>query len=135
MRKALREELTAIKKYRELDGRLRYLSGPEEADRLLKACEEALTPIVLTAIHTGMRKGELLGLTRDQVDMTHGFIRLKLRVSSANSLVKLVTVLGFAQRYSSDFENRRTRVPFMSTDSKNLPTDRTRRSFFPASVR
>jgi integrase len=77
LRKALREELTAIKKYQEPDGRLRYLSGPEECDRLLQACEDFLKPIVLTAIHTGMRKGELLNLTWDQVDMTHGFIRLK----------------------------------------------------------
>jgi len=77
LRKALREELTAIKKYQEPDGRLRYLSGPEEAERLLAACEPELRPIVLTAIHTGMRKGELLGLTWDQVDMTHDFIRLK----------------------------------------------------------
>jgi len=77
LRKALREELSAIKKYQEPDGRLRYLSGPDEAERLLQACDEALRPIVLTALHTGMRKGELLGLTWDQVDMTHGFIRLK----------------------------------------------------------
>ncbi len=77
LRKALREELTAIRKYQEPDGRLRYLSGEAEADRLLQACEPWLKPIVLTAIHTGMRKGELLGLTWDCVDMTHGFIRLK----------------------------------------------------------
>ena len=77
LRKTAREELTAIKKYQEPDGRLRYLSGEAEAERLLQACEGWLRPIVLTAIHTGMRKGELLGLTWDLVDMTHGFIRLK----------------------------------------------------------
>ena len=77
LRKAAREELTAIRKYQEPDGRLRYLSGPAEADRLLQACNDSLRPIVLTAIHTGMRKGEILGLTWDAVDMTHGFIRLK----------------------------------------------------------
>src|SRR6267143_427013 len=33
LRKTAREELTAIKKYQEPDGRLRYLSGPVEADR------------------------------------------------------------------------------------------------------
>jgi len=77
LRKALREELTAIRKYQEPDGRLRYLSGPAEAERLLNACEDSLRPIVLTAIHTRMRKGELLGLTWDQLDMTHGFIRLR----------------------------------------------------------
>ncbi len=77
LRKTAREELTAIRKYQEPDGRLRYLSGEAEADRLLQACEPWLQPIVLTALHTGMRKGELLGLTWDCLDMTHGFIRLK----------------------------------------------------------
>jgi integrase len=77
LRKTAREELTAIKKYQEPDGRLRYLSGEAEAERLLQACDASLRPIVLTALHTGMRKGELLGLTWDLVDMTHGFIRLK----------------------------------------------------------
>ena len=77
LRKAAREELTAIRKYQEPDGRLRYLSGPAEADRLLQACDDSIRPIVLTAIHTGMRKGELLGLTWDAVDMAHGFIRLR----------------------------------------------------------
>ena len=77
LRKTSREELTAIKKYQEPDGRLRYLSGEAEAERLLQACDASLRPIVLTALHTGMRKGELLGLTWDLVDMTHGFIRLK----------------------------------------------------------
>jgi integrase len=77
LRKTAREELTAIKKYQEPDGRLRYLSGEAEAERLLQACGESLRPIVVTALHTGMRKGALLGLTWDLVDMTHGFIRLK----------------------------------------------------------
>ena len=65
LRKSSREELTAIKKYQELDR------------RLLQACEPWLQRIVLTAIHTGMRERELLGLTWDCVDMTHGFIRHK----------------------------------------------------------
>ena len=55
LRKTAREELTAIKKYQEPAGRLRYLSGPAEADRLIAACEESLKPIVLPALHTGMR--------------------------------------------------------------------------------
>jgi integrase len=77
LRKTAREELTAIKKYQEPDGGLRYLSGEAEAERLLQACQESLRLIVVTALHTGMRKGELLGLTWDLVDMFHGFIRLK----------------------------------------------------------
>lgn len=76
LRKTAREELTAIRKYQEPDGRLQCLSEEVEAERLLQACEESLRLIVVTALHAGMRKGELLGLTWDLVDMFHGFIRL-----------------------------------------------------------
>lgn len=44
LRKTAREELTAIRKYQEPDGRLRYLSGQPEADRLLQACNDSLCP-------------------------------------------------------------------------------------------
>jgi integrase len=95
LRKPLREELTAIKKYQEPDGRLRYLSGPMEADRLLQSCEPFLKPIVTTALHTGMRKSEVLGLTWDQVDMTQGFIRLnQTKNGKARALPLIETLWG-----------------------------------------
>jgi integrase len=40
----------------------------DEADRLLKACSPYLYPIVLCALHTGMRKSELLNLRWVDVD-------------------------------------------------------------------
>ncbi len=113
LRKTAREELTAIKKYQEPDGRLRYLSGEVEAERLLQACEDSLRPIVLTAIHTGMRKGELLGLTWDLVDMTHGFIRLK---QTKNGKAR---ALPFNETLWSLFTGLRTRhdVPWVFHDA------------------
>ena len=113
LRKALREELTAIRKYPEPDGRLRYLSGEQEAERLLQACEDWLRPIVLSAIHTSMRKEELLGLTWDCVDMTHGFIRLKqTKNGKARALPFNETLWGL-------FSGLRTRqdVPWVFHDS------------------
>jgi integrase len=112
LRKTAREELTAIKKYQEPDGRLRYLSGEAEAERLLQACEPWLKPLVLTAIHTGMRKGELLGLTWDCVDMTHGFIRLK---QTKNGKAR---ALPFNETLWSLFSGLRTRqdVPWVFHD-------------------
>jgi integrase len=113
LRKTAREELTAIKKYQEPDGRLRYLSGEAEAERLLQACSDALRPMVVTALHTGMRKGELLGLTWDVVDMTHGFIRLK---QTKNGKAR---ALPFNETLWSLFSGLRTRhdVPWVFHDA------------------
>lgn len=41
--------------------RMRFLSL-EEADRLIHACDAEVRPIVITALNTGMRRGEILGL-------------------------------------------------------------------------
>ena len=125
LRKTLREELTAIRKYQEPDGRLRYLSGEAEAERLLQACEHWLRPIVLTALHTGMRKGELLGLTWDCVDMTHGFIRLKqTKNGKARALPPNATLWGL-------FSQLRTRqdVPWVFHDQAGHRLDDVRHGF------
>lgn len=55
--------------------RLRYLSS-EECQALVEACAPHLKPIVITALNTGMRLGEILGLKLEQVDLKHGFILL-----------------------------------------------------------
>jgi integrase len=114
LRKTAREKLTAIKKYQEPSGRLRYLSGPAETDRLFTACEESLKPIVLMALHTGMRKEERLSLTWDAVDMTHGFIRLK---QTKNGTAR---ALPFNETLWSLFSGLRTRqdVPWVFHDAE-----------------
>jgi integrase len=56
--------------------RLRYLSS-EECQALINACSAHLKPIVITALHTGMRKEEILSLAWERhVDLTHGFLLL-----------------------------------------------------------
>lgn len=57
--------------------RLRYLSK-EECQKLINACIKHLNPIVICALNTGMRKGEILNLKWDNVDLRHGFILLEL---------------------------------------------------------
>ncbi len=73
-------EETILKKIRKVKlpkevGRLRYLSA-KEAQALVSVCDDHLKPIVITALHTGMRKGEILGLKWDNLDLEHGFILL-----------------------------------------------------------
>jgi integrase len=43
---------------------------------MINSCDDYLKPIVLTALHTGMRKTEILKLKWKQVDMKNGFIHL-----------------------------------------------------------
>ncbi|MBM4354672.1 MAG: hypothetical protein FJ109_12940 [Deltaproteobacteria bacterium] len=64
-----------VHKFREPPGRVRYLS-PDETERLLAACSDKLRPIVIVALHTGMRRGEILGLTWEDVDFQQRTIRV-----------------------------------------------------------
>lgn len=49
---------------------------PVEAQGLLAACCDHLRPMVLLALHTGMRRGEILGLTWEQADVARRMITL-----------------------------------------------------------
>jgi integrase len=65
-----------VKKLEETNARLRYLSK-EECAALLNACPSHLRPIVVTALHTEMRKDEILSLRWDRhIDLPHGLLLL-----------------------------------------------------------
>jgi integrase len=66
------------KKVKRLQGeakRLRFLV-PEEIQTLLSNCSGYLRSVVLVALNTGMRRGELLGLKWGQINMDQGIITL-----------------------------------------------------------
>jgi integrase len=69
------KKVRRVKLLKEPPGRLRFLSK-KECHALIGACISHLKPIVVTALHTGMRKGEILGLKWEHVDFRHGFILL-----------------------------------------------------------
>ena len=55
--------------------RVRYLM-PDEVQSLISNSADFLKPILTLAVHTGMRKGELLSLTWPQVNLEQGIITL-----------------------------------------------------------
>jgi len=57
-------------------GRRERLLTKAEALRLLASCTDWLRPLVTVALHTGMRRGELLGLTWRDVDLRGGHLTL-----------------------------------------------------------
>lgn len=58
----------SVKLLKEPPGRLRYLNS-DEAKTLLDACRDYLGSMVVTALNTGMRKGEILALRWKDVDL------------------------------------------------------------------
>ncbi len=96
-----------VKKPKEPRGRVRFLSddttAPDgtviegERTRLLKACEASknsyLYPVVVLALSTGMRQGEIMGLTWDNVDLNQCRITLH---ETKNGELRVVPVAGKA---------------------------------------
>lgn len=82
-----------VSKFQESKGRDRILS-PEECTRLIEAClnsrNEHLLLIVLLAITTGMRRGEILGLTWDCIDFERNSIILKETKNGRHRTVSLI---------------------------------------------
>ncbi len=73
------EVLKKVRKVRMLpenNRRLRYLSK-EECQALVGLCSGQLRAMVITALNTGMRRGEIFSLTWDQLDLKHGFVLLE----------------------------------------------------------
>ncbi len=56
-----------VRLLKEPPGRLRYLK-PEEVKALYASCSDHIHPIIVTALNTGMRKGELLKMKWTDVD-------------------------------------------------------------------
>lgn len=84
-----------IKLFKENNKRLRYLE--RDKIRLLVAnCNEHIKPIVILAINTGMRRGEIMGLKWNDLDFNRGIIYLyntkngEKREIPMNSFVKVI---------------------------------------------
>ena len=118
------DDLKRIRKAKQLKGeikRLRYLSD-EEAERLISNCESYLKPIVIMALNTGMRRGEIFGLTWERVDLKNRIILLdktkngeRREIPINETLYK--TLSGIIRRLDCKyvFYNPKTLKPFDNT--------------------
>jgi integrase len=83
-----------LRKLPEPPGRVRYLEA-QEAGALLRACRVGpayLHDIVLIALVTGMRRGELLGLTWHDVNLSRGAVVLQATKNGERRSVPLAGV-------------------------------------------
>lgn len=70
-----RNPITKVSKLPESSGRERVLMG-DEKERLLEAAEEPLKSLIIAALYTGCRQGELLQLQWAQVDLDSNVIKI-----------------------------------------------------------
>lgn len=110
-----------VTKPREPRGRVRFLSE-DERDRLLKACKESsnawLYPVVVLALSTGMRQGEIMNLKWSDVDFQRGRIVLQ---ETKNGERRVVPLTGIAFQILQELDKKRridTTLIFPSQDPK-----------------
>ena len=86
--------LRKVTKPTEPRGRVRFLSD-DERERLLTACRTSsnlyLYPVVVLALSTGMRQGEILGLIWDDIDIHQGRITLHDTKNNERRVVPLAS--------------------------------------------
>ena len=88
--------LLKVKRHTESQGRVRYLDNEERA-KLLEACKQSsnkqLYVIVVLALSTGMRKGEILNLRRRDLFLSENFVILD---QTKNKTRRRVPIVGHA---------------------------------------
>lgn len=106
--------------------RLRYLSK-EECQALINACDKHLKPIVITALNTGMRRGEILSLRWDKnIDLKHGFILLDITKNGERREIPINDTL----RATFKGIQRRLDIPYVFFDPiTGNPYQEVKRSF------
>lgn len=96
-----------VSKPGEPSGRVRYLSNSERK-RLLDACKDSKNPylyiVVVVALATGMRQGEIMNLTWDCVDLEKGRVTLH---ETKNGERRVVTISGYALELLNELECKR----------------------------
>ncbi len=109
--------------------RLRYLSK-EECQTLVDKCVSHLMPIVITALNTGMRKGEILGLVWKNVDLKHGFIILDNTKNGERREIPInATLREVLHRTPRRIEEQGDENPYVFIDKYGKPYKDIKRSF------
>ena len=82
-----------FKLFSEKDNRKERILTRDEESKLYKTSALHLRPILTLALHTGMRLGEILGLTWAQVDSEKGLIRVERTKSGLSRLIPINSAL------------------------------------------
>jgi integrase len=115
-----------VKMFRENNRRLRFLM-PDEIRDLLDCCAPFLRPIVATALHTGMRRGEILNLTWQDIDFDRGHITIRDSKNGESRTAPMNDLL--AETLRRHKEERRPKNPLVFPSPTGKPYSDFRQSF------
>ncbi|MEI6827931.1 MAG: site-specific integrase [Desulfuromonadales bacterium] len=117
--KTLYEMRSDIEMFADNDNRERYLTE-EECTRLLNACVPRILPMVVIGLHTGLRRGSVLGMTWDKVDFYSGIITIPILNSKTakQCTSECLTVCGQYLNICPDMVN----FVFAGKTANRLPT-------------
>ena len=88
-----------VKMFSERENLKERILTEDEEPRLIEACPDYLRAVVLTALHTGMRRGEILGLEWPQVDLEKRMIKVMRTKTDRTRWVEInATLLGVLRR-------------------------------------
>ncbi len=107
-----------VKFYSEKDNlRERILTEAEER-KLMKTCSETLRPILIAALNTGMRKGEILNLTWSQVDFKNRRIRVEKTKSGKVRFIPINDILFYELNILREMDGQSPYIFFNSETGK-----------------
>jgi len=78
-----------VKFYSEKDTQKERILTEEEEIRLSEAASQHLRPILITALNTGMRRGEILNLTWNRIDLEQRLIQVVNTKSGRNRVIPI----------------------------------------------
>jgi len=119
----------------EEEDRLRYLS-PEEAHKLIEACPEWFRAVVIFALNTGLRAGEIFSLRWENVDFDGETIRIESEGTKTKSVYTVPmneTVKELLLKIKEEHRERGIEHGFVFTNRYGLPykyEDKTYRKVF-----
>jgi integrase len=95
----------------------------EEEKRLISACEPYLRNIIITALYTGMRKGEIISLKWDNVDFERNIITIALE-NNKSKRIKRIPISSFMRKMLLELKLKSLDNDFVFLSSTGTPYTR-----------
>lgn len=117
-------EMPKIELFKEKETeRVRSLT-PEEAQKLIEACPEWFRPVIIFALNTGLRAGEIFSLRWENVDFEKGVIRIEKETTKTKDVYTIPmnsTVRGLLEEVRREQEEKGITHGFVFTNKLGLP--------------